>query len=1692
MTRGIKLSRKQSRALKRKLKVSTMCAIMVISMGVNSITVFAMPMQEGTVVQESFEEVKGNSMRFASSGQEPIDISTIPSVDRERIYTISEDGTYTFKGTNHQDDGEQTARGVYIPTSIRVNEGVKATIKLDGVSIINRNGQGSSLPPSSDGSSVPDQKATVPMIIGEGAEVSLELLDDSKFEINQNGSAFMVMKGAKVTLQPSSHELRIAENAYYYDAETYVMNLLGTFEMNGSRLQVESKYPDYPYYSRIPLRDTDDYFGEDTGKIVINGGYFDYNKMKDIFDLQDRCEINGGQFNPSCFSDWNHLVNDRQGQSVHNFVLIEGLETNTAITMCHQFYKYGDEKKEYGTENLVTESNGTVCIDIGSHNLVREQKDDFTMIIKCGEKYYEVKYDSNANKSNHKMVATNITDTVKKINFYSAGDTPKLLDSIYTTVDEEGKAKYHYTADYVAHTYKFYSKADATEEFNFKLSQDVTDVYVVEGEHGYSVKVLGLEGGEKSYTIPYGTNIASKGVDTDKFILIDSDYKIWDGYPEKDMTVHAYPCTTIGDEKYVRINTKDDLETFRENVNNGCTGLNGYLNADIDAGNFDGIGDIENSSPYTGKFLGNRHKVTLAIENTTKMSLNGTCALFEYVGDGCELKGIDTSGTINTVGQYAGGLVGVAQAAHNGTILIDSCSSNVEITYSNRTDSEAFYGGIVGCASAKIAVGSVSTAGKGSINVKNCFYKGKILKGESENKLKQGGIFGRTEAGYLTVGVENCYVDADFYKAGGDDGYDIFVGSRENYGYDNNKVINLFYTTKCGTSEYGEVYDAEKMTLSELAWRLSGGRFDEEYTNSEIWSYEDGSPVFADEENKPIYQVRFVDEGVYEGKDRHKTLYGYTTNTDQTVAAPVVHQGFLAVEGQSATWMVNGSEYQADSIISADTKAVLAIKDTNSYSIEIDGKIYENVSYGKRLSSLFTGGYDYVFLATEGRIPYSKVDGLNTKFTAINVKATAERKQMDIKDADDLMNFATIVNAGYTDVDGKLMADIDISSVSNFTIGNSKLCAYKGHFDGNWHSIKIGIVDEEEAESTGLFRYLDNYAKIGKLTVEGTVRSNARMIGGIVGYYDDPDGYNVSEKGVRIYNCTSKVSIEATDENQYVGGIVGYGKHNYDVVLCNYSGTITAGEDTYGSGIVGLISDSLNTNIEGCYVHMTVMSKGTNSGCNIVSLPKCGGSYIYKCYYDVAQNSTQDNYVEHLSYEHLYDMNTYANEVLGYEPIVYFDEDSKCVRYSYGSYRKPLRITLTDPGIYENKQYRGDTYTDENGHLIFPDMTDFLEFGHNAHWYFKDTSDVEVTNETIFDNECELVLNITITPKHTVSFDGTAGTGSMDDIIALKNDTFTIPSNSFTAPSGKKFSCWEYEVDGERHLAKPGDTCVITGDVTFSAVWVTKGSEIPPYSPIVPSNPSGGGSTTETEKEDESEKLQEEEEKKDESLEEEKKDESQEKESKEGTKNETKEMPTKKQIKKNDNKLSASFNVSSSKEGLDISWGKIPDADGYIVYASYNGKAVKKVKTITSADSTDYKLTKLDKKELNPKKDYKVVVKAYKVVDGKKSVIGETITAYVAGNKSKTKSNVESIKLLCDDKLNLGVGKTFKIKAEAVMKDESKKQVSGAKEFRYASSDEKIAVVNKNGKITVKKPGKCTIYIYAKNGCAEKIKITVK
>ncbi|WP_282929447.1 SpaA isopeptide-forming pilin-related protein [Anaerococcus sp. Marseille-Q7828] len=69
--------------------------------------------------------------------------------------------------------------------------------------------------------------------------------------------------------------------------------------------------------------------------------------------------------------------------------------------------------------------------------------------------------------------------------------------------------------------------------------------------------------------------------------------------------------------------------------------------------------------------------------------------------------------------------------------------------------------------------------------------------------------------------------------------------------------------------------------------------------------------------------------------------------------------------------------------------------------------------------------------------------------------------------------------------------------------------------------------------------------------------------------------------------------------------------------------------------------------------------------------------------------------------------------------------------------------------------------------------------------------------------------------NYTVSFAANGGNGTMDSQQVEEGQTFTLPENKFTPPSGKEFKAWS--VNGEEKA--PQDTITVNADIEVTAIW---------------------------------------------------------------------------------------------------------------------------------------------------------------------------------------------------------------------------------------------------------------------------------
>ena len=176
--------------------------------------------------------------------------------------------------------------------------------------------------------------------------------------------------------------------------------------------------------------------------------------------------------------------------------------------------------------------------------------------------------------------------------------------------------------------------------------------------------------------------------------------------------------------------------------------------------------------------------------------------------------------------------------------------------------------------------------------------------------------------------------------------------------------------------------------------------------------------------------------------------------------------------------------------------------------------------------------------------------------------------------------------------------------------------------------------------------------------------------------------------------------------------------------------------------------------------------------------------------------------------------------------------------------------------------------------------------------------------------------------------------------------------------------------------------------------------------------------------------------------------------------------------------------ATGKNKSIKLTWKKVKGADGYIIYGSPCGSALKKIKTIKGADKVNYIQKKLKKGSY-----YKYIVVAYKGIDGKQSIVGKSTTAFGVTNGGKygnaTKISVKPTKL------TMKKGKKEKLKVSLVV-PKDKKYKTYISKVRYESSNSAVATVNKKGEVTAKKKGTAYIYVYTQNGVYKKVKVTVR
>lgn len=181
------------------------------------------------------------------------------------------------------------------------------------------------------------------------------------------------------------------------------------------------------------------------------------------------------------------------------------------------------------------------------------------------------------------------------------------------------------------------------------------------------------------------------------------------------------------------------------------------------------------------------------------------------------------------------------------------------------------------------------------------------------------------------------------------------------------------------------------------------------------------------------------------------------------------------------------------------------------------------------------------------------------------------------------------------------------------------------------------------------------------------------------------------------------------------------------------------------------------------------------------------------------------------------------------------------------------------------------------------------------------------------------------------------------------------------------------------------------------------------------------------------------------------------------------------------------FSKKQTKSAITLKWTKVSGADGYLIYGNKCGNANRRV-FLNDVTGTSWTQKKLKKGTFHK---YNVV--AYKVVNGYNMTLAasSTIHTVTTGGKFHDSKAVKVAKVgkKKGTKAALKAGKTGRIFASEVKGTGKLKKHRG---LCYTTTDTGVATVSKKGIIKAVGAGKCKVWVYAQNGRAKAVTVTVQ
>ena len=207
-----------------------------------------------------------------------------------------------------------------------------------------------------------------------------------------------------------------------------------------------------------------------------------------------------------------------------------------------------------------------------------------------------------------------------------------------------------------------------------------------------------------------------------------------------------------------------------------------------------------------------------------------------------------------------------------------------------------------------------------------------------------------------------------------------------------------------------------------------------------------------------------------------------------------------------------------------------------------------------------------------------------------------------------LASFAKLVNAGHTELDAVLTADIDLSSLGNVMIG-AEANPYRGSFDGRGKRVSVNMTSDEEY--TALFRFVED-VQIENLTVDGTITTSAKFAAGLIGH---------SVGNVTVKKVISDVAIlsSVTGDGTHGGLVANNANGTLTILSSAFVGKIVGSETNACGGMIGWTYDLALSILEDCFVAADFETD--TEGCDTFGR-NSGKVILDNCYYVTAYGAT--------------------------------------------------------------------------------------------------------------------------------------------------------------------------------------------------------------------------------------------------------------------------------------------------------------------------------------------------------------------------------------------------------------------------------------------------------------------------------------